>query len=189
MNDRLQIEREIEAGIERMQRDLNIPQETTFPGEKIAGYVGFAALIAMTVVVVAYAPRVKAQEIQPGDLTPGPVWCQGAQKHIKNVLSKTGMFKDAFALSGEGARQVSENIFGHVPPADHIIIIRQVNSGSIMVPCIWGKNGPEWDGNQSNRVEIDFVFKRDLEQPKTEPVEKIEEPQKPKKKRTRKGEQ
>lgn len=168
MNDRASIEREIEDGIHKMQRDLGISEKPYFPGERIAGYVGFAALIAMSIAVSFYATKAKAQPTSAQIFAPMEVFCSGSQKHIVNVLSKTGMFRDAFALSGEGARQVSKNIFNHTPPADHIIIIRQTNSGSIMVPCVLGKNGPEWAGEQSNRVEIDFVFKRDLDNPKTE---------------------
>lgn len=190
MSDRSSIEREIEVGLRKMRVDLGIEPKPYFPGEKVAGYIGFAALIAMGIVVAAYAPRVKAQEIRPGDLTPGPIFCQGAQKHIQNVIKKTKMFKDAFALSGEPARNVSQNIFNHVPPADHVIVIRQNDGGSIMVPCVWGKNGPEWAGDQSNRVEIDFVFKRDLDNPKTEAPQTVDADQLPKpKKKKRKAEQ
>lgn len=185
MTDRDHIQREIETGLAKMRRDLGIERKPYFPGEKLMGYIGFAALIAMLGVVVAYAPRAKAQPTAEQMFAPPEVFCTGAQHHIKNVLSKTGMFKDAFPLSGEGARQVSKNIFNHTPPADHIIIIRQVNGGSIMVPCVWGKNGPEWAGEQSNRVEVDFKFKRDLEQPQTVLEQPIEEP---KKKRTRRAE-
>lgn len=165
MNDRAAIEREIEAGIENMQRQLGIVKHKPF-----GAVVAEAALVGCIVLagVFIFAVKAKAQELRPGDLTPGPVFCQGAQKHINNVLKKSGMFKDAFALSGDGARQVSQNIFNHVPAADHIIVIRQIDGGSIMVPCVWGKNGPEWAGEQSNRVEVDFHFRRELENPKTE---------------------
>lgn len=166
MNDRDSIEREILTGIHKMQKDLGIKPER----RSVLDYVADGALIALCVFGAALilTPRAKAQELNPGDLSPHPIHCVGAQKHIKNVLSKTGMFKDAFALSGEGARQVSQNIFNHNPPADHILIIRQINGGSIMVPCVWGKNGPQWAGEQSNRVEIDFKFARELAEPNTD---------------------
>lgn len=139
------------------------PQETH--PKSIGGTIAEWTMIVCIIAASAFIFSVKAKA---QNLSPYPVFCQGAQKHIKNVLSKTGMFKDAFALSGEGARQVSQNIFNHVPAADHVIIIRQINGGSIMVPCVWGKNGPQWAGEQSNRVTVDFVFKRELENPKTE---------------------
>lgn len=186
MNERAQIEREIANGILNMQRQIGIaPQESYSTLYHVGGYMMAASIVLCSIFI--FAVKAKAQELRPGDLSPGPVYCQGAQKHIKTVLSKTGMFKDAFALSGEGARQVSQNVFNHVPAADHILIIRQVDGGSIMVPCVWGKNGPEWAGNQSNRVTVDFVFKRELENPKTEiQPDGVDELPKPKKKRSAK---
>lgn len=168
---------------DRPARSSMQPQETYSTLYHVGGYLMAASIFFCAVFI--FAIKAKAQELRPGDLTPGPVHCIGAQKHINNVLKKTGMFKDAFALSGEGARQVSQNIFNHIPAADHIIVIRQIDGGSIMVPCVWGKNGPEWAGEQSNRVEVDFKFKRDLEQPQTVLEQPIEEP---KKKRTRRAE-
>lgn len=144
-----------------------------------------AAEIVLAVCLLAmlsmFPFRAKAQNPTAEQIfAPMEVFCTGAQKHIKNVLSKTGMFKDAFPLSGEGARQVSKNVFDHSPPADHVIIIRQTGGGSIMVPCVLGKNGPHWAGNQAQRVAVDFVFKRDLENPKTELPEQQQQPRKAK---------
>jgi hypothetical protein len=160
------IQRDIESGLQKMRRDI----EKQEPYRESSLYTfGFSlmavAIAAGLIVIAAYVPRVKAQEAM---FAPPQVFCQGAQKHINSTLKHAKMFKDAFAPSGEGARQVSQNIFNHIPAADHVIIIRQNNGGSIMVPCVWGKNGPEWSGEQSNRVAIDFVFKRDLDNPKTE---------------------
>jgi hypothetical protein len=183
MTDRRTIEHEIEVGLRKMRVDLGIETRKSWPMVAAEWALFGCCVVGLALI---FTPRAKAQEIRPGDLTPGPVHCVGAQNHIKNVLSKTGMFKDAFALSGEPARNVSQNIFNHIPPADHIIVIRQTNSGSIMVPCVWGPNGPVWAGDHSNRVEIDFQFRRELDNPKTETTGSVEEPKQ--RKRTRKAE-
>lgn len=156
-----------ECGLSTRKDDEDILPQETYSTLYHVGGIGLAAslVVALTFIFIVKA---KAQPTAEQMFSPPEVFCTGAQHHIKNVLSKTGMFKDAFPLSGEGARQVSKNIFNHTPPADHILIIRQVNGGSIMVPCVWGKSGPEWSGEQSNRVEIDFVFRRELETPKTQ---------------------
>lgn len=166
MTEREQIQIQIEAGLDRMRDQLGIA-DRKFPGESILGWVLGSCCVACLFFVFVVKAKAQSPTVQEM-VAPPEVFCSDPKKHINNVLKKTGMFKDAFPLSGEPARNVSRNIFNHIPPADHVVIIRQTNGGSIMVPCVWGKNGPEWSGEQSNRVAVDFEFKRDLENPKTE---------------------
>jgi hypothetical protein len=58
MSERLQIEREIEAGIERMQRQLGIAHPS-----RAGRYVLIGCVAAALLAAIAYAPRAKADEI------------------------------------------------------------------------------------------------------------------------------
>lgn len=110
MTDRDQIQREIEQGILKMQHDLGITKEThRFPGEKIAGYVGFGALIAMSVVIAAYAPKGKAQELaQVRSRLPKIEGC-ATPRHIilTEAYNRGNEYKDAFVFLDEGAQFLS----------------------------------------------------------------------------------
>jgi hypothetical protein len=181
MTDRDQIQREIENGILNMQRQIGIaPQESYSTLYHVGGYLMAASIFFCAVFI--FAIKAKAQELRPGDLSPGPVWCGGVDKHLKAVRGNP-MFRKPRAISGDEARYWSGEVFGYALPVDHAILIPQVDGGAILVPCLWGEKGPSFDGKQATRIQIDMQFKRGLEQPVSE--QPIEEP---KKKRTRRAE-
>lgn len=142
------------------------PQETyTFPGEKIAGYIGFAALVAMTIVVVAYSPRVKAQAPVPTSeqlYIPPEINCDLWNGQLKAV-QKNPQFRKPIHIMGNLARDISVHVFGFAYPIDHLVLLPMSDGGTILLPCALGKSGPRWADDQANRIkrtEIDMDFVR-----------------------------
>lgn len=194
-NDRQCIEREIEAGIRKMQHDLGIVRKPI--GSTLAEWAMVGCIIAAGAFI--FVVKAKAQQLNPGDLSPGPVWCSNSASQVKKIeaglgkiLKKPVSVREVRPISGGEAAYWSNQVFGYAPPVDHMIVVPISDGRTILLPCMNGPHGPYWAGSQSSQVRavaIDTEYQRTINTPKTDIPQPNGVDQLPKpKKRTRKAE-